>query len=255
MGEATIGPETEARLDREENVMLPRIDRAPAKYWTRAGPVRGPLARQDTEVLSERVQAATADPVALGLAGFASARFTIGSIYAGWFGFSPGEFAIAIPVALIFGGITPFLAGMWAFRRGHLLAATVFATFGSFNASWAVLQWMMVAGLAPAIANGGSAGYVDGVAVLTFSLIAFYLGLAALTENLGLAAVLFMMTLTHAFLGAWAMAPHVTWLRVVGGYCSIVSASLAFLVSATIVINSALGRELIPLIGLRSAQR
>lgn len=255
MGEATVGPESGARLDRDENFTMPRTNGAPAKYWTRAGPVRGPLARQDTEVLSERAQAATADPVALGLAGFASARFTIGSIYAGWFGFSPGEFAIAIPVALIFGGITSFLAGMWAFHRGHLLGATVFATFGAFNASWAVLQWMMVAGLAPGIMNGGSVGYVDGVAVLTFSLIAFYLGVAALAENLGLAAVLFTMTLTHAFLGTWALAPHLAWLRVVGGYCSIVSASLAFLVSAAIVINSALGRELIPMVGLRSALR
>ncbi len=46
------------------------------EYWTRAGAMRGPLARQDTEILAERSQATVADPIPLGLAGFASATFT-----------------------------------------------------------------------------------------------------------------------------------------------------------------------------------
>jgi succinate-acetate transporter protein len=168
-------------------------------------------------------------------------------VYVGWFRFSPANLAIIIPVALIFGGVTSFLAGMWAFRRGNSLAATALATFGAFNASWAMLQWMMLVGLVPAIGAGGNAGSVDGVLVLTFSLISLYLGVAAVGQHLGLAAVLFTMGLTQAFLGVWALTPQTSWVRVVGGYWGLLGALLAFFVSAALVINSAHGRELIPI--------
>ena len=209
--------------------------------------VRGPLTRREASALAASAQATIADPVPLGLAGFASARFTISTIYAGWFAFTLGNLAIAIPVALIFGGVASFLAGMWAFRRGNVLAATTFATFGAFNAAWALLQWMMLVGLAPRGANGSGPGPVDGILVLTFSVISLYLGLAALGQNPGLALVLFTMALTHAFLGAWAIVPQATWVRIAGGYCGLVTALLAFLMSAAVVINSAYEHEIIPL--------
>jgi succinate-acetate transporter protein len=211
--------------------------------------VRGPLTRHDVDALSTSAQATIAEPVALGLAGFASARFTISTVYAGWFGFSPANLAFVIPVALIFGGVSSFLAGMWAFRRGNTLAATTFATFGAFNASWAILEWMMLTGVVPAGINGGHSASVFGVVVLTFSLISLYLGLAASGQNLGLAAVLFTMALTQGLLGVWALAPQISWLRIVGGYCGMVSALLAFFVSAALVINSAHERQLIPIPG------
>ena len=247
MAGATLGPGSERDFERERVPRAPKTTSAPAEYWTRAGPVRGPLTRQEVDALAASAQATIADPIPLGLAGFASARFTISTVYAGWFRFSPADLAVVIPVALIFGGLASFLAGMWAFRRGNTLAATTFATFGAFNASWAILQWMMLVGLVPAVVNGGNPGYVDGVLVLTFSLISLYLGLAALGQHLGLAAVLFTMALTHAFLGVWALTPHTSWVGIVGGYWGIISSLLAFFVSAALVINSAHGRELIPI--------
>jgi succinate-acetate transporter protein len=209
--------------------------------------VRGPVTRQDADTLAASAQATIADPIPLGLAGFASTRFAISTVYAGWFRFGPANLAVIIPVALLFGGVASFLAGMWAFRRGNTLAATTFATFGAFNASWAILQWMMLVGLVPAGGAGGSPGSVDGVLVLTFSLISLYLGLAAMGQQLGLAAVLFAMALAQAFLGVWALTPQTTWIRIVGGYLGMLGALLAFFVSAALVINSAHGRELIPL--------
>lgn len=132
-------------------------------------------------------------------------------------------------------------------RRGNTLAATTFATFGAFNASWAILQWLMLVGLVPAVVAGGNPGSVEGVLVLTFSLISLYLGLAALGQHLGLAALLFAMALTQAFVGIWALTPQTRWVGIVGGYLGLLSALLAFFVSAALVINSAHGRELIPI--------
>lgn len=209
--------------------------------------MRGPLTRQEASALAASSQATIADPLPLGLAGFASARFTISTIYAGWFAFTPGNLSVAIPVSLIFGGIAAFLAGMWAFRRGNVLAATTLATFGAFNAAWAMLQWMILVGLAPQSANGATPGHINGVFVLTFSFISLYLGLAALAQNPGLAAVLATMGLTHAFLGAWSIVPQATWLRMAGGYSGMLTALLAFLMSAAWVINSAYEHEIVPL--------
>jgi succinate-acetate transporter protein len=209
--------------------------------------VRGSVTRQDADTLAASAQATIADPIPLGLAGFASTRFAISTVYAGWFRFDPANLAVIIPVALLFGGVASFLAGMWAFRRGNTLAATALATFGVFNASWAILQWMMLVRLVPAGGAGGSPGSVDGILVLTFSLIALYLGLAAIGQEPGLAAVLFAMGLAQAFLGVWALTPQITWVRIVGGYVGMLGALLAFFVSAALVINSAHGRELIPM--------
>ncbi len=249
MAGATIGP-SGTNLGRGHAQQADGIE----VYWTRAGAVRGPLARQDTEILAERSQATVADPIPLGLAGFASATFTISSVFAGWFQFTPGDLAEAIPVALVFGGIAQFLAGMWAFRRGNILAATAFSTFGSFNAAWSLWLWLQLAHVIPGAANGGNPGYVAGVFILTFSLIALYLGMAALRENLGIAAILLTLALTYAFDGVATIASGQSWIGIVGGYCGIVSASLAFLVSAAIVMNSTMGREVIPMFAVRRAE-
>lgn len=247
MAGATFGPGSDRNFERERVPRAPQTTSTPAEYWTRSGLVRGPVTRQEVDTQAASAQATIADPIPLGLAGFASTRFTISTVYAGWFRFSPADLAIIIPLALLFGGVASFLAGMWAFRRGNTLAATVFATFGAFNASWAILEWMMLAGLVPAVVAGGNPSSVDGVLVLTFSLISLYLGLAALGQHLGLAAVLFAMALAQGFLGVWALTPQTTWVRIVGGYWGMLGALLAFFVSAALVINSAHGRELIPI--------
>ncbi|HEU0027201.1 MAG TPA: GPR1/FUN34/YaaH family transporter [Ktedonobacterales bacterium] len=150
------------------------------EYWTLAGTVAGPQPKQEMAALVEREQATVADPMPLALAGFASATFTISVALAGWFG--TGFVVMAIPVALVFGGIGQFLEGMWAFRRGNVLAATAFGAFGAFNAAWAILEWLTLNHTLPAVAGGGNPAYVAGIVVLTFSLIALYLSIAAISS-------------------------------------------------------------------------
>jgi succinate-acetate transporter protein len=216
-----------------------------AEYWTLAGTVRGPLPKQDTDALVEQEQATVADPVPLGLAALAATLFTIGTVYAGWFGLAAAP--VAIPLALVYGGIGLFLAGMWAFRRGNVLMATALTTIGCFNASWAVLELLLINHTIPTLGTASGPSYVAGVYILTFWVIVGYLGLAALGTNRMIAGILLLLSLGFLCLGTgiWIGGSH-NWLMSIGGYCAIVAALLAAYESAAIVINSTIGRGVLP---------
>src|SRR5204863_709417 len=68
-----------------------------------------------------------ADPGPLGLAGFALTTFALSGHNAG---FIPN--LIWVGLALFYGGLAQFCAGMWEFRRGNTFAATAFSTYGAF---------------------------------------------------------------------------------------------------------------------------
>jgi uncharacterized protein len=223
-----------------------QVTRQDSEYWTLAGTVVGPQPKQELEALVEREQATVADPMPLGLAGFASATFTISVALAGWFG--PGFVVMAIPVALVFGGIGQFLAGMWAFRRGNVLAATAFSAFGAFNAAWAILEWLILNHTLPGIAGGGNPAYVTGIFVLTFSLIALYLGIAAMRVNRVVVAILLILAIAYLFDGIGIMIGGFNPVLAIGGYAGLLTSLIAFYLSAAIVINSASEREMLPVL-------
>ncbi len=241
MAGATVGPGTVHDSGNSRDTLATV---APSEYWTMTGNVRGPLARQETSSLVAREQAALADPLPLGLAGFASATFTISAVLAGWFTIS--AVAIAIPVALVFGGIAQFLAGMWAFRRGNVLAATAFASFGAFNPAWALLQWLALARIIPNPTTGDATG-VTGIFILTFSLISLYLAFAALSDNTTVAVILFLLALTYLLdgIGTWIAGGNIV--LNIGGYVGMITSLVAFYLSAAIVVNSARGHEAWPI--------
>lgn len=224
----------------------------PNEYWTSSGVVRGPVAETEAKTLAARSMAVIADPQPLGLAGFAAATWTISTVIAGWHGMA--AIAEAVPIAIFFGGIAQFLAGMWAFRRGNTLAATAFSTFGAFNTAWGIWVVLSSAKLVPSTHWGGmSMAYVAGWFVLVFGVIAAYLAIAALAENLVLVAILTTLALTYIFdgLGIMIVGPN-NWATYIGGYCGLVSSLLAFYLSAALVINATWGREVLPMFSTRS---
>ncbi len=204
--------------------------------WSISGATHTALPPQETERLEAQSEVTTADPLPLGLAAFASATFTIGTIDANWFG--ARNTAFAIPVALIFGGIAVFLAGMWAFRRGNVLLATVFTTIGSYYVAWSLMEWLAYTHVFPSV-RGGDPGYISGIFILTFCLIAFYLGIAAVRENTLLSGILFILALTWLCDGIGAFVGGENWLRYIAGYAGMISGLLAFYLSAAAVIDSA----------------
>jgi succinate-acetate transporter protein len=186
-----------------------------------------------------------ADPVSLGLAGFAAATFTVSTILAGWF--DARDLAITIPLLLVFGGVAQFVAGLWSFARSNVLASVTFCSFGAFYAALALLLWMQTARVVnPIAAPGSDQAKVAGVFILMFALIAAYLCLAALGVNWTFAAVLGLLTLAYLGDGTGLWIGGRNFVLAIGGYAGLVSAMLAFYLSAAIVINSVRRREVLP---------
>jgi succinate-acetate transporter protein len=243
------------------------VGNATVEHWTTAGPVRGPLSRGETEAFAEQEQATVADSTALGLAGVASATFTLSVVFAGWFG--PSGVLVAIPVLLIFGGIGTFLAGMWAHRRGDVLTATAFSVLGSFNAAFALLLGMIATHLMAVAIVSNTVRGMTGIFLLTIAVLTAGLGVAALGRNRMLAAIFFLLALAYLCdgLGIWTQPatwfiaignPTVIgvarsgWLLMVGGYAGLVAALLACYEAIALVVNSVSGQERWPVLGARS---
>src|SRR5207244_1279496 len=73
-----------------------------------------------------------ADPAPLGLAGFALTTFVLSAHNANLGGFGDHGNAIVIGLAIFYGGLGQFMAGMWAFRNRNTFGATAFSTYGAF---------------------------------------------------------------------------------------------------------------------------
>lgn len=83
--------------------------------WTKSGPVVSHLPGEEIESLEERAAATIADPTSLGLWGFATGTWVIGTVLAGVFPAS--ALTATIPVLVVFAGLAQFIAGLFAYRR------------------------------------------------------------------------------------------------------------------------------------------
>ncbi|MGZ6315518.1 MAG: acetate uptake transporter, partial [Candidatus Limnocylindrales bacterium] len=78
-----------------------------------------------------------ADPAPLGLAGFALTTLVLSVANAGWV---PATVTpVVFGLALAYGGIAQFAAGMWEFAKGNTFGATAFASYGAF---WVSYWWL-----------------------------------------------------------------------------------------------------------------
>jgi succinate-acetate transporter protein len=212
--------------------------------WTHTGPVETREERSNLERWQARAKAMTAEPIPLGLLGFATATFAAGSVIAGWW--PQSSMALVIPVLLVFGGVVQFIAGMWAYANADTLSATAFGSFGAFNTTFSLYFLLNHSGaLGPTVSYGPLAIWIAG-----FAFIAGILAIAALGRSTTLVSVLFSLCVGYGLLSAgyFAQQPNNTSaLYHVGGWFLIVSATLAFYTAAAVAVNSAFRARVLPI--------
>jgi len=125
--------------------------------------------------MSEANKPALANVGALGLGGFALSTFILNIVNAGWVDAS--AIGIVMPVAMLYGGLAQFMAGMWDVRRGDIFGATCFTSFGAFWMGLALFFFMKFAGV-PVIADVSASGVA--IVLIAWGIFTFYATIASL---------------------------------------------------------------------------
>jgi len=150
----------------------------------------------------------------------------------------------ALALALVYGGFAQLLAGMWEFSRKNTFGAIAFTSYGAFWISY----YVFVHFLAPAI-KVGAVSEASGVFLLGWTILTFYLMIAALRVNGAVLAVFVALTVTFVLLTIGAFNSNSS-LTHAGGWVGIVTAALAFYASAAGVINETFKKALVPVFPL-----
>ena len=182
------------------------------------------------------------NPGPLGLGGFALTTFTLSVFNTGVF-MDPKAEGEVLPLALFYGGIAQFAAGMWEFQTSNTFGATAFTSYGAFWMSFAAYVWYIVPTFA---AKGVDSSGPTGLFLLAWLIFTTYMTVAALSVSRVVAAV--FLTLWPAFLlltiGAFAKNEQCTH---AGGWFGLICAFCAWYGSAAVCINSTYGRVVLPI--------
>lgn len=182
-----------------------------------------------------------ADPAPLGLAGFALTTFVLSVFNAGLIKTGDG---VVLGLALAYGGIAQFAAGMWEFVKGNTFGAVAFASFGGF---WISFWWLLGHALD---AKGNDAHHALGVYLLAWAIFTTYMFIGSTRISGAVAAVFLFLALTFVFLaiGQFVMGASDTTSGVykLGGWLGIITAVIAWYASFAAVTNFAFKRSIVP---------
>ncbi|GAA1607541.1 MULTISPECIES: acetate uptake transporter [Kribbella] len=186
-----------------------------------------------------------ADPAPLGLAGFAMTTFVLSVFNAKLISNTTLE-AVVLPLALFYGGIGQFMAGMWEFRKGNTFGALAFSSFGAFWLSFAAYVKFVAPGL------GANASTATGLFLLAWTIFTAYMTLAAARVNAAVLAVFVFLTLTYLFLTIGEFGTSATMSKI-GGWLGLVTAVVAWYTSFAGVTNFTWKRTVLPVFPLSPA--
>jgi succinate-acetate transporter protein len=189
--------------------------------------------------MSEGNTPALANVGALGLGGFALSTFILNIVNAGWV--DGATIGIVMPVAMLYGGLAQFMAGMWDVRRGDIFGATCFTSFGAFWMGLALFFFMKFAGV-PVIASVTPAGVA--VVLIAWGIFTFYATIASLKLPKVITWVFITLTILFFLLAIGEFVPIV---HTIAGYEGVLCSLIAWYASAGTLINAVHGKTVLPL--------
>jgi len=185
-----------------------------------------------------------ADPVPLGLSGFALTTAMLSWILLGIL--PKTDLPVVIPVAIFFGGFAQLLAGMWAFAERNAFAAAAFTGYGAFWLSFWLLNTTFLKQI-PASQQGGA----QELYLILWGIFTFYLWIASFRVSLAVNMILLLLVPAYVLIGIGTGANDTTTIQIGAGFglaCAGVAAYTAF----AHVVNRTFGKdELLP-VGSRS---
>jgi uncharacterized protein len=163
-----------------------------------------------------------ADPAPLGLGAFALTTFVLSVINTDMVKAEPVVFGLA----LAYGGIAQFAAGMWEFAKGNTFGGTAFTSFGAFWISfWYLTGHTDMSGLKSDDAANGV-----GLYLLAWGIFTLYMTVAATRVSGAVLAVFVLLTITF-FILAWGEFATSSGIHKTGGWFGIATALAAWYAS------------------------
>lgn len=183
---------------------------------------------------NESSHATFSNPAPLGLAGFALTTWLLSMINAGWY--TGDAMNLVLAVALAFGGTAQVIAGAMELPRGNTFGATAFISYGAFWWSFSLFVLFLH--------DKVPASFV-GWYLFLWGVFTFYMWIASLKAPRALQLVFLALWITFFLLAAgdWT---GMAALQVAGGYGGLITAALAFYLSAAEVINETHQRTVLP---------
>ncbi|HKJ72262.1 MAG TPA: acetate uptake transporter [Gammaproteobacteria bacterium] len=170
----------------------------------------------------------------LGLAGFAFTTWMLSMVNAGWF--DAKAMGMVLVLAFAYGGTAQMVAAVLEYGRGNTFGTVAFFSYGAFWWSFALFVHFFGAGV-----PGAFVGWY----LFMWGVFTFYMWIASLRHNTALMLVFLALWITFLLLalGEWGIGGFHT----LGGYLGLITAILAFYLSAAEVINDSFGRTVLPI--------
>lgn len=199
-------------------------------------------ASASTEAPEPRAPAVSiADPVPVGIAGFAMTTFVLSCVNAGFFGGTAGT-PMVLGLAIFYGRLVQLLAGLWAFRKGETFVAVAFCSCGGgFWLSYFFLVYFIAPHLASSVAGNAIGLYLLGWLIFTA-----YMTIAALRTNVAVLCVFLTLSATYLLLTLAELGVATSTLLPIGGYVGIACGVTAWYVAFAHVVNATFAREVVP---------
>jgi uncharacterized protein len=175
-----------------------------------------------------------ADPAPLGLAAFALTTFVLSVINTDMV--DAAGVGVVFGLALAYGGIAQFAAGIWEFAKGNTFGATAFCSYGGF---WVSFWWLN--------GHSGDAVTTDGVGLylLAWGIFTLYMTVAATRVSGAILAVFALLTLTYFILAIGEFTESTGWHKF-GGWVGILTAIAAWYASFAGVTNFTFKKTVLP---------
>jgi len=174
------------------------------------------------------------NPGPLGLAGFASTTWLLSMINAGWFDGS--AMGMVLAMAFAFGGTAQVFAGIMEFPRGNTFGTVAFCAYGAFWWTFALFVMFL---------HDKVPGAFVGWYLFIWGVFTFYMWIGTWPKAKALQLIFLALWITFFLLAAHEWTGSAS-LGMFGGYCGLLTAILAFYLSAAEVINESFGRTVLP---------
>jgi succinate-acetate transporter protein len=178
-----------------------------------------------------------ADPAPLGLAAFALTTFVLSFVNTGLFKVEPVVFGLA----LAYGGIGQFAAGMWEFTKGNTFGATAFSSYGAF---WLSFWWLTGHTDLSGFSEGDLSNSL-GLYLLAWGIFTAYMTIAATRVSGAVLAVFVLLTATFIVLAIGDFATSETITKA-GGWVGLATAVAAWYASLAGVTAFTHKRQVFP---------